>query len=169
MSRQINLKARPSEKRRAGGIFSFCCIPIAFTFIRQSCLAAADEALAIQSLPPAVASHRRSSSTGSTGSTASGMSGAAALLMSSSSSSQQQQQSPHGHRAKALYWRARARAQGAERMAAASPWSSDEHAEAAAAAAAATTTTHHRHYVLTCALKDLAEAVRIEPGDRAIR
>ena len=51
---------------------------------------------------------------------------------------------PRAHRAQALFWRARARALSAE--------AAEEQA-----------------YVMNLALKDLAEAVRLEPGDRAIR
>ena len=60
---------------------------------------------------------------------------------------------PRANRAQALFWRARARAASAAPVAIEGLEGQEE----------------GRQYVMGLALKDLGEAVRLEPGDRAIR
>lgn len=133
---------------------------------KQSCVAACDEALASECLSPSPPIPPTSSSTGG------GLIGPPPPPP------------PRAHRAQALFWRARARSLSVEGPAAAakgeaagSVRSALSVEPAAAKGEGVMTATveqqgqgeQHRRYVMQLALKDLAEAVRLEPGNRAIR
>lgn len=71
-------------------------------------------------------------------------------------------------RAQALFWRARARAlsvSGEKEKEQQQP----QQGGLTSSPPGGSKEQQHRDYVMTLALKDLAEAVRLEPGDRAIR